>query len=400
MEGKHIAFLTPGSFPVPSSKSSSVEHVVAEIAEELGHHVRCTVFGIKTGYQPRRETRGAVRYIRPCGRKGYVRAVIKHLKRGNYDVVQVENRPRYVRALKRALPNVPVWLYLHSLTFVSPKRIRRKELTDCLLRADRILVNSEFLKEEIAKLVPSAASRIDINYLGVNQEQFTSRWTNMGDQLRREKLRDLGFEGRKIILYVGRLMRMKGVHHLLRALPNIIAKEPEALLIIVGGAFYGSKRKTAYVRKLHAMGRRLKRHVKFIPYVPHTRIQEWFRIADVVVVPSSNREAFGLVNVEAMATGVPVVATRAGGMKEIVVDGVTGFLIDPDQVMKELEETVTALLSDEHLRRIMGEASAARVNEMFTWQETASRWLSLFQWQTFDDSSPSPTEPERFWVGD
>lgn len=106
---------------------------------------------------------------------------------------------------------------------------------------------------------------------------------------------------------------MKGVHHILKAMPRITDKVPDALLVVVGAAFYGSNRTTPYVRKLHRLGKTMGETVRFVPYVPHDRIQDWFGIADVVLVPSDNREAFGLVNVEAMSCGVPVIATRAGG---------------------------------------------------------------------------------------
>jgi spore coat protein SA len=103
----------------------------------------------------------------------------------------------------------------------------------------------------------------------------------------------------------------------------------------------------------------------------------WFRAADVVVVPSAENEAFGLVNVEAMACGIPVVATRAGGIKEIIRHRETGFLLDPERLKPELIQTVNRLLKDEGLARRMGELSADYAAKNFTWKHTADRYAQL-----------------------
>src|SRR5690606_32060401 len=121
-----------------------------------------------------------------------------------------------------------------------------------------------------------------------------------------------------------------------------------------------------YVRRLHRMGNRMPKHVRFLSYVPHSRLADWFRAADVAVVPSVGKEAFGLVNVEAMASGVPVVASRIGGIREIVDDGENGYLIAPGMLAKRLPRLISRLLSDEDLRRRLGGNGAERVRQSFT----------------------------------
>lgn len=377
MNKPRIALVSPGSFIIPSDRSSSVEQVMKELAEELGRYAACTIYGIRQGGMKALEIRGNIRYIRPAGKKGYRAAVIDSLRREGYDLIQVDNRPRMAKAVKKALPAARVWLALHSLTFVSPKRIGRRELAACFRSVERIIVNSMFLQEEITRLVPEAAGKIHVVYPGVDTSRFISRWSFEGGLLRTERLRQLGYEHQKIVLYVGRLLEMKGVHYLLEAMGRVAAVVPEAVLIVVGGAFYGSKRVTPYVRRLHRMGRRLPRHIRFIPYVPHSAIPEWFRLADVVVVPSPRREAFGLVNVEAMAAGVPVIAAQAGGMKEIVVHGQTGLLVPADRLAEGIAQGLIQLFTDHEQKQQMGEAARSRVMEAFTWEQAALRWLGL-----------------------
>ncbi len=380
MKEHDVVFVTPGSFVIPSGKSSSVELVVEQVALRLRKHVRVAVIGRRSRRLPPMEIRQGVRYERvpAVSPRRYVEGVSRKLKKLRPKVIQVENRPRFAGFLKRKHPRAQVWLSLHSVTFVSRPHIRRSELRRCLAAADRIVVNSHYLKNEMIRRDPRVKAKIVVNHLGVDPNRFVSRWSPEGAARREAMLRRLGLQDRKIILFVGRLIRIKGVHHLLAAMPEIVGKVPEALLLVVGGAFYGSKRLTRYVRRLRRKSAPLRKHVRFVPYVPHGEVDEWFRLADVLVVPSARREAFGLVNVEAMAAGVPVIATRAGGMPEIVEEGVTGLTVEPDALGSRLAQAVVSLLQNGNEARRMGEQSVERVQRLFTWDRMAERWLKLY----------------------
>ncbi|MDO3675994.1 glycosyltransferase family 4 protein [Paenibacillus ehimensis] len=380
MKEYDVVFVTPGSFVIPSGNSSSVELVVEQVARRLRGHVRLAVIGRRSRRLRSTEIRQGVLYERvpAVSPRRYVEGVSRKLRKLRPKVIQVENRPRFARFLKRKHPGAQVWLSLHSVTFVSKPHIRRPELRRCLAAADRIVVNSHYLKNEMVRRDPRVKAKIVVNHLGVDPDRFISRWSPEGAAKREALLRRLGLQGRKIILYVGRLIPIKGVHHLLAAMPEIAGKVPEALLLVVGGAFYGSKRLTPYVRRLRRTSKPLRKHVRFVPYVPHGEVDEWFRLADVLVVPSARREAFGLVNVEAMAAGVPVIATRAGGMPEIVEEGVTGLTVEPDALGSGLAPAVISLLQNEAEVRRMGEKSVERVQRLFTWERMAERWLKLY----------------------
>ncbi|WP_036745312.1 glycosyltransferase family 4 protein [Paenibacillus sp. UNC451MF] len=381
MDRPVIAIVSPGSFAIPSATSSSVELVIEQVARRLTHEVSPVVFGKIFRGRPKTEIVDGVKYVRvgAASAQAYIRQVGRRLAHYRPQVIQVENRPRFVRTLRGMYPRAKLWLVLHSLTFVSKRHIGRGELRACLAAADRIIVNSEFLKDQIIRLAPKVRRKMIVNHLGADTERFVSRWSDEGALKREALLGRLGLTGKRIILYVGRLIEIKGVHHLLHAMPRIAAQVPDAVLLVIGGARYGSSRKTAYVRNLHRLGEKIPQHVRFIPFVPHSEISSWFGLADVLVVPSNSREAFGLVNVEAMSVGVPVVATRAGGMKEIIQHGETGFLIDAPLLGRELPLWISLLLSNELLARQMGEMSINRVKEQFTWEHTAQRWLDLYR---------------------
>ncbi|MFC4596972.1 glycosyltransferase family 4 protein [Cohnella hongkongensis] len=374
------AFITPGAYPVPSAMGGSVERVVEKVVPAMQPHVDATIYGRKGTRLPARGTLHGVKVVRyPAASKSeYFRRVCRRLTQSKPNVIQVENRPLWVPLLKRRFPGSRIGLNLHSTTFITRPYLTPLKRKACLQAADYIQVNSEFLRSYILKHVPQVSDKIRVNHLGVDSSRFFGRSTAEGAAMREEMRSRYGWGGRPVAIYVGRLVPQKGVHHLIAAIPSLLAIVPDALVVIVGSARYGSHRETGYVKRLHRMARRLKRHVRFQPYVSHRDIPRWLAAADVAVVPSVGREAFGLVNVEAMAAELPVVATRAGGMKEIVVDGSTGFLVskEPSAIVPELAAQIGYLLANEEIRREMGRKGRERVMKNFQWRHTAERWLS------------------------
>lgn len=379
MDKPRIAFVTPGTFQLPSPNSSSVERVVEKTVPLLVPHIEAYIYGrIGKKLGKHGSVGGATIERFPAANKvRYIGRVKQAIKKLRPDLLQVENRPRFVLQLKEAQPNNRIWLNLHSSTFIREGAISAKTLAKCFHAAERIIVNSDYLRDDAAARVPECAHKLRVVYPGVDVSRFQSQHSFAGEIRRNELRKKRQWEGRSVVLFMGRLQEIKGVHHLLKLMPELIKEHPSVLLVIVGGAFYGSTRTTPYVRSLYRQARKLKGHVKFVPYAPHSEVPDWFLAADVAVVPSGSREAFGLVNVEAMSCGLPVVATRAGGMKEIIQDDITGYLVDPAQVVSEMRLRILKLLRDDALRGRMGRLSRDRVEHMFTWQHSAKQWLEL-----------------------
>jgi spore coat protein SA len=382
-----VAFVTPGSFVIPSATSSSVERVVENIAPLLDRErLRVRLYG-RTGKHF--TGHGTIRGI-PCRRfpaadkKRYQSAIGKALGQFTPEIIQVENRPKFALQLRRRFPDRKIWLSLHSTSFISMPYIGKEKLRQCFQAVDRIIVNSEFLRDTVAARVPETAAKLRIVHLGVDPTLFPSRFSEEGQSLRKELRETRGWKDRSVVLFIGRLIPKKGVHRLLTMLPALAATLPDVLLVIVGSPYYGSNRSTPYSRELLRIAGPYRTHIRFEPYVPHSEVPGWFLAADAAVVPSGRNEAFGLVNVEAMACGIPVVAARSGGMKEIIEEGVTGFMVEPAWMEQEMTERLVRLLTDEELRRTMGIASRERVERHFTWRRAAERWMELLQ-ETVDN---------------
>lgn len=380
-ERPKVAIVTPGTFALPSDGASSVERVADEISRRIAGETDVYVFSRHRKGLREMETTDGVTHIRPKAKTvaGYRVRVLERLRRIRPALVQIENRPKLVRMVKRTLPRTEVWLSLHSLTFTRSGHISKKRLARELEAADRIVLNSLFLRDELARRFPRFRRKMLVNRLGTDPGRFRSQWEAGGRAAREAFKARHGLAGRPVVLYAGRLIPIKGVHLLLRSWPKVIRQVPDAVLVIAGSAFYGSGRRTPYVRRLRRMGRKMPDSVRFLSYVPYSEMPEWFRAADVAVVPSVGKEAFGLVNVEAMAAGVPIVASRIGGIPEIVAHGENGFLVPPGKLARRLPALIVRLLSDDALRRMLGERGAAMARQAFTWERTAERQLALYR---------------------
>jgi D-inositol-3-phosphate glycosyltransferase len=172
-------------------------------------------------------------------------------------------------------------------------------------------------------------------------------------------------DGEPVVLFVGRIEPLKGIDVAVRA----VAQLPDpARLLVVGGDNQDAGRKSELLALAAELG--IESRITFLDAIPHADLPLYYNAADVCVVPSYY-ESFGLVALEAMACGVPVVASRVGGLKETVIDGHTGYLV-PWRCADSFAESLGILLGDEALRRKMGR-EARTAAERFRWSEVAAQ---------------------------
>jgi D-inositol-3-phosphate glycosyltransferase len=180
--------------------------------------------------------------------------------------------------------------------------------------------------------------------------------------------------GQKVVLFVGRIQRLKGLEVLLRAFARL--QELDAELLIVGGR-PGTTHESREISRLQHLAGKLgiAERTRFVGAVPHEELPLYYSAADVSVMPSSY-ESFGLVAVESLACGTPVVATRVGGLTSIVRDGETGLLV-PWRDADLFAERLLQLLHDDGLRqRLAGQARESVLS--YGWDRIADEHLALY----------------------
>ncbi|WP_025689292.1 glycosyltransferase family 4 protein, partial [Paenibacillus zanthoxyli] len=173
------------------------------------------------------------------------------------------------------------------------------------------------------------------------------------------------------VLFVGRLIPRKGVHVLMRAAAMLERRLPVHLVVAGTG-------KPAYVRRLKLLARRLRLSVSFIGSVPHEEIHRIYQIADCLVCPSQRHESFGLVNVEAMAAGLPVIASNNGGIREIISPGRGGFLVDRYREAASFARMMLPLARSPKRAAAIGMQGRQDALQAFDWARTADRLELLY----------------------
>ncbi len=238
---------------------------------------------------------------------------------------------------------------------------------------DRVVAATTHERQLLRQLYRVQPQRVSVIPLGVDLDQFTP-------MPQAEARAVLGLEGatpadghQHVILGVGRIEPLKGFDILIRSLAEMTERS-HATLLIVGG----DDRAAPELARLRAAAAEVgvADRVRFVGAVPHEELNTYYSAADVVVVPSFY-ESFGLVAVEAMACGVPVVASRVGGLTSTVADGRTGYLI-PWRCPGPFAEKLDLLLENESLRLALG-AAAARSMQAYSWEAVAASLLDLSQ---------------------
>lgn len=191
---------------------------------------------------------------------------------------------------------------------------------------------------------------------GVDLDKFTSA--------------DVGRRTSHVILSVGRLVEVKGHTYLIDALAKIRKEIPDAQLVFVGD---GSRRKSLEMQA-EALG--AKKSVRFAGEVPHDSLPQYYAGADVFVMPSLS-EGFGIAVIEAMASGIPVVASCVGGLKDIIDDGKTGLLVQAAN-SGEIAAAVCRLWKDRALKERMINEARMRVQK-YDWSNISSHVRSIYR---------------------
>jgi glycosyltransferase involved in cell wall biosynthesis len=179
------------------------------------------------------------------------------------------------------------------------------------------------------------------------------------------------------VICVARLIERKGQHHLIQAVKRLSDSGVDVLLSLVGAG--DSKRE--YENLARSLG--VHDRIRFVGYIPREEISDFYKTAQVFVLPSYN-EGMSLAVLEAMAVGLPVVVTRTGGTAELVEQGINGFVFDWADV-DALTNYLRVLANDRKLLHAMGTASLNRAKD-FSWDMIADRFLKLFRDNSVDHS--------------
>lgn len=239
--------------------------------------------------------------------------------------------------------------------------------------------------------------RVRVIPCGVDPDRFAPR-ERAGDRHK------LGLLQEKLVLFVGRLEPHKGLDVLLQALALVKASRmanssERVVLWVAGGEANGASARGDHAYRQHLQrliqGLQLAEDVRFLGPVNHEELPVYYGAADVCAIPSFY-ESFGLVAIEAMACGCPVVASRVGGLRYTVEDGRVGFTVPPNSPA-DLAHALQRILIDTQLRHRLSQEAAAKVAHHFTWPQIARRMAALYEEVILWKTPPKPLPTTLSW---
>ncbi len=293
--------------------------------------------------------------------------------------------------LAKKLYGVPFVLTTHSL---EPLRAWKAEQLGsgyamsswmertAVLDADAIIAVSQGTKADILKAYPDVEpGRIHVIYNGIDLAEYQKISET-------KALTDYGVDPAvPYVLFVGRITRQKGVTHLVDAISHL---PPDTQVVLCAGAPDTPEIAGELRNKVEKARQHHPRIVWIEKMVTKLEAIQLYSHARVFCCPSVY-EPFGIINLEAMACRAPVVASATGGIKEVVVDGETGYLVpfeqnpltsfpsDPEKFARDLAAPINALLNDNEKCRRFGDAGRKRVEEIFSWTAIAQQTIDLYE---------------------
>lgn len=280
------------------------------------------------------------------------------LRSRRVDITHVHSNPFHLLASARS--NARVLHFHNSPVKCSPR------YDQALARAHTVICCSHFIGRQLTDVVTYPASRIHVIHNGVDCEQFARV-----DRAAARAAYGIP-DGQVVLLYAGRIGPEKGLLVLIESLEQMVAFGGEIpLLLVAGSGTLGYEAHQAAWNDLRSYEGEVRQRasrlpVRFLGNVPRRDLPRLYRAADVFVCPSIYDEPFGMVNVEAAAAGLPVIASAAGGIPEAVIHERTGLLVAPGDA-SALSDAIRRLVSDHLLR--------------FRLADQARVWVSRFDWQ-------------------
>lgn len=246
-------------------------------------------------------------------------------------------------------------------------RVLKKIASIALNSGDLITANSNYTKDVIISINKDVGKRIEIIPMGVDINRFNpSRRSDFKNR----------FGASHIILSVGRLVDKKGIEYLIKSMNKVSIIFPKAKLII-GGSGPERERLERLATELNLCDK-----ILFAGRIDSSELPEYYASSDIFVLPSietksGDTEGLGVVLIEAMACGTPVIGSNIGGITDIIIDTKNGLLsrsADPD----DIADKIIMILSDQNLGRELAEEGLKTINDKFSWDVVTNRFLEIF----------------------
>lgn len=376
-----IAFVSPGKLPQPATKGGAVEGLIDLLVDSLKIEDKkydvyvfsvgeidedAIIENVKYHYikntgvlnQISRKTQGVINLLFKnlyCG-NNYINKVARRINKQqfSFDVIIIQNVPEYGIVLKKCNAKHYI-LHMHNNNFNSSSNNAEK-IFDIY---DEIYTISETVRRYVCSIRNS--DKVKVLYNGVDYSIFGKKITNDERRIERNKL---NFKTEDVVfVFAGRLTQEKGVRELILAFQQLIQKKRNAKLMIIGSSFFDGAKDTEYVSDLKRIASPIKDNIVFTGFIKHERLYKWYQLGDIGVVPSQWDEPFALTVIEEMMCGLPMIASKCGGIVEITREDCALLIEHNNEYVNSLTESMQNLLDDPERRKVMSGKAIAQAKK-------------------------------------
>lgn len=386
---KRVCLVAPGELPVPATQGGAVETLITTLVKqnEINGDMKLTVaaprdkkseleasFFKKTRFIYVPTAKSIKRFIHKCiqfawGKLGlnhsvplntpFQREVAKLVNPEEYDIIVMEGGMFEPTALYRKRYGDKLWYHLHGVPEAPFKCLGYKT----------VISVSEFAKKSWLQYCDEDTTHsVSVVHNGIDVAKFQREFTEEDRKAVRARL---GFASDDFVaLYCGRIIEVKGVLELLKAIQRI--DDDHVKLMVVGSPDFAKSSHTPYLDKVQSLVDELDDRVAFTGYVTNNQVYQYSKSADVQVVPSLWEEAAGLVGVEAMAAGLPLIVSHSGGLQEYVPETCSIVVERNESFVSSLSDAIVSLREHPELCESMaknGVRQAERFSEQTFYDE-------------------------------
>jgi len=388
-----IAIISPGLLPVPSSDGGAVEQLIdtflsqAQNSNKLDEY---TVFSVSSHIKQTKCWRDKkVCYIQiakkkvpiwsegKLGRKvyfkikyhDYLKTVALYLKSEKFDCVIIENRPQFVSFISK-ITDRPIYLHLHNEDII----VNASKYRDVPNKCKKIISVSHYIQGRISDTF--GCENLVVLHNGIKVEQFRKQ-TNENVKFTIRKSYGINQEA-FTICYTGRFTKEKGVLELVRAYEKLnVVNNLE--LVIIGSSWFGGNATSDYIEEVKKVAVCCSNPILFTGYIDNSKVAEIESVVDLAVIPSMWDDPLPLAVIEAMASELPIITTKSGGIPEMCTDE-TGIVLErTGDISLKLAEAILMFINEPKLCKNYGMKARKRACELFTTHDYYENFIKILE---------------------
>lgn len=374
---KNIVFITAGILPMPPVKGGAVECLIdfilkENIKEKKFNITVISIFDKLANENIKRYNNVNFEYITintklkrlyvifikiinkvfKCKKSIYglyFHKVSKKLVNNKFDYVIVENCVELIPYISKKCSNNKILLHIHN-DYLNAKIKNAKLIID---NSYKVITVSEFIKKQVITLGRKYEKKICVLKNSTDTNKFNK---NLYCDFRRTfRKKNNILEDDVVIMFSGRIDETKGIKELILAFNKI--KNSNAKLLVVGSSWYSNNMKTEYVKEVESLSVKIRDKIIFTGFVPFNEMPKIHSVADIAVIPSIWEEPAGLVVIEAMSSGLPIITTNSGGISEYIDENYSIVVNRGENLINDLTNAINILINNKEKRKMFGEKS-------------------------------------------